>query len=206
MPISLKIKNRWGYVIAFLLLLISYFLIFFIIKTLEKDASSVSHSYAIINNLESIKAEITDAETGVLGYMITKDVGFLKPYNSGSKQVGYSYNELKSHTTANKTYKTKVDSLGVLITRKLEYLSSLVTKFQREGYVLSDEIITTSESNKDIMGSIRKLIKDLKDKEQALMNVRNSKLRSFFQTMAIMAIISLVITLVTIFYSLVTYN
>ena len=64
MQISLNIQNRWGYAIAFLLLLISYFLIFFIIKTLEKDANSVSHSYAIINNLESIKAEITDAETG----------------------------------------------------------------------------------------------------------------------------------------------
>lgn len=206
MPISLTIKNRWGYVIAFVLLLISYFLIFFIIKTLEKDASSVSHSYAIINNLESIKAEITDAETGVRGYLLTRDISFLKPYNSGSKQVGYLYNDLKVHTTANQAYQKKVDSLGVLITKKLEYLSDLVTKFQQEGYVISPEMLTSHGSNKDVMENIRQFLKDLKDNEQALMNVRNSKLKSFFQTMAIMAIISLVITLVTIFYSLITYN
>ncbi|MGZ5220890.1 MAG: two-component system sensor histidine kinase NtrB [Chitinophagaceae bacterium] len=86
MPISLTIKNRWGYVIAFVLLLISYFLIFFIIK------------------------------------------------------------------------------------------------------------------------NIRLSLEDLKDNEQAMVHVRNSKLKSLFQTMAIMAIISFVITLVTIFYSLITYN
>ncbi len=206
MPISLTIKNRWGYVIAFALLLISYFLIFFIIKTLEKDAGSVSHSYAIINNLESIKAEITDAETGVRGYMLTGEVSYLKPYNSGSRQVGYLYKELKVHTTANKAYQKKVDSLGVLVTRKLEYLSDLVAKFQRGGYVISPAMITSHGSNRDVMENIRQFLKDLKDNEQALMNVRNSKLKSFFQTMAIMAIISLVITLVTIFYSLITFN
>lgn len=206
MQISLNIKNRWGYVIAFLLLLISYFLIFFIIKTLEKDANSVSHSYAIINNLESIKAEITDAETGVRGYMITGDVGFLKPYNSGSKQVLRLYEELQIHTAANRLYKGKIDSLGRLIHNKLEYFSSLIARFQREGAVISDEMISIHGLNKDLMEGIREIIKDLKDNEQALMNVRNDKLKSFFQTMTIMAIISLVIALVTIFYSLITYN
>ena len=206
MQISLNIKNRWGYVIAFLLLLISYFLIFFIINTLEKDANSVSHSYAIINNLESIKAEITDAETGVRGYMLTGDVGFLKPYNSGSKQVLHVYNELKIHTEANKSYKEKIDSLGLLINNKLEYLSNLVAKFQLERSVITGEIISTHVSNKDMMEDIREVVKDLKDNEQTLMNVRNDKLKSFFQTMTIMAVISLIITLVTIFYSLITYN
>jgi len=206
MQISLNIKNRWGYVIAFLLLLISYFLIFFIINTLEKVANSVSHSYAIINNLESIKAEITDAETGVRGYMLTGDVGFLKPYNSGSKQVLHVYNELKIHTEANKSYKEKIDSLGLLINNKLEYLSNLVAKFQLERSVITGEIISTHVSNKDMMEDIREVVKDLKDNEQTLMNVRNDKLKSFFQTMTIMAVISLIITLVTIFYSLITYN
>jgi signal transduction histidine kinase len=206
MQVSLKIKNRWGYVIAFLLLLISYFLIFFIINKLEEDATSVSHSYSIINSLESIKAEITDAETGVQGYLITNDIGFLKPYNSGSKQVSYLYKELVTHTAGNETYEQKIAPLGKLIDRKLAYLSTILTKFQQEGRIISNDIITEQQAGKDLMESIRKLVKDFKDNEQAFMNVRNSKLKEFFHTMTIMAIISLVITLVTIFYSLITYN
>ncbi len=206
MQISLKIKNRWGYAIAFSLLLISYFLIFFIIKKLEKDANSVSHSYAIINNLEAIRAEISDAETGVRGYMITKDVSFLKPYNSGSKKVLLLYEELKAHTAVNKADKAKIDSLGSLLHAKLEYFSSLVETFQQGGNVMSGEMISNHETYNDVMENIRKLINDLKDNEQSFLNVRNENLKSFFQTMTIMAIISLGITLLTILYSLITYN
>jgi signal transduction histidine kinase len=206
MPISLKIKNRWGYVIAFLLLLISYVLIFFIIKRLEIDSSSVSHSYAIINNLESIKAEITDAETGVRGYVLAGDVDFLKPYNSGSKRVNYLYEDLQVHTATNEKYKVKIDSLGKLINIKLTDLSNFITKFQREDSKISEEMIASHMSDNSVMESIREFVKGLKEDEQALMDVRNSKLKGFFQTMAIMAIISLIITLVTVFYSLVTYT
>ena len=109
---SLNIRNRWGYFIAFVLLLISYFLIFFIIQQLAKQGESISQSYDVINTLESIKAEITDAETGVRGYALTKDVRFLKPYNTGSKRVVDLLNNLIVLTAGYRPYKVKLDSLG----------------------------------------------------------------------------------------------
>ena len=163
MDISLKIKNRWGYLIAFLMLLISYFLIFFIIKKLAREAQSVSHSYDVINNLESIKGEITDAETGVRGYVITKDVRFLKPYNTGSKKVTALFRQLLILTADNKTYKTKLDSLGKMIDKRLADLSGFITKFQRGGFVITDEILSSRESNKEVMDNIRLLVEQLKE-------------------------------------------
>ena len=206
MSISLKIKNRWGYAIAFLMLLISYFLIFFIIKELEKDAYSVSHSYSIINNLEAVKGEITDAETGVRGYIITRDVRFLKPYHTGSKEVIISFQELENLTVNNKRYTTKLDSLGAFINTRLTDLSDLITTYQRQGLVITDEIIASRIANKVTMDNIRGLIQELKEDEKALMDERNSKLKGFFRSTAIITIISLVIALVTISYSLITYN
>ena len=55
-------------------------------------------------HLESIKAEITDAETGVRGYAITKDVRFLKPYNTGSKKVTVLYKESARLTTGESSH------------------------------------------------------------------------------------------------------
>ena len=206
MPILANIKNRWGYVISFLLLLISYFLIFFIIKKLEKDAISVSHSYSIINNLESIKAEITDAETGVRGYVITRDGRFLKPYHTGSKKVIILIKELGNLTVNNKAYTTRLDSLSVLIKRRLADLSDFITKFQREGFLITDDMIASRIPNKQVMDNITVLVQELKDEEQVLMNIRNSKLKGFFRSTAIIAIISLLIALLTISYSFITYN
>jgi len=158
MGISLKIRNRWGYFIAFLTLLISYFLIFFIIQKLAKEAKWVSHSYDVINTLESIKAEITDAETGVRGYAITKDVRFLKPYNTGSKKVRTLYLQLQVLTRDNKTYKTKLDSLGKMIDRRLSDLSAFMINFQRGGFVGTQDILSSRESNPFVMDNIRLLL------------------------------------------------
>ncbi len=206
MPIPVIIKNRWGYAIAFLLLLITYFLIFFVINRLEADAKSVSHSYSIIHNLETIKGQITDAETGIRGYFITRDPADLKPYNSGSKQVPYLLNELNRLTAGERKYQPKVDSLRELSEVKLQQLAAFLTRFQQDGFMISDSLLETYDSTNLVMQKIRTIITSLGEKEQTLMNVRNMKLKGFFQTMAIMAIISLVITLVTIFYSLITYN
>ncbi len=206
MPISVIIKNRWGYIIAFFLLLITYFLIFYVIKILEKDARSVSLSYAVINTLESVKAEIIDAETGVRGYVLTNDVRYLKPYNSGSKEVRVLYRDLQSLTDNSRQHKPDVDSLGRLISLKLDQLSEFLTAFQRNGNVVSPSLLQSYESTSPVMEKIRQLVNRLEDREHTLMSVRNSNLRGFFQTMAIMAIISLVITLITIFYSFITYK
>ncbi len=205
MAISLKIKNRWGYILAFILLLISYFLIFYIISKLTKESNAVSQSYSIINNLESLKAELTDAETGVSGYLISNDVRFLKPYNSGSKQISFLYDQLRVLIN-NKNDKPKLDSLGFLIDEQLARLSASVVLFQRRGFILTPDMIESLESNKNSMSYIRNIISELKSQQVMLMNLRYSKLKGFFQSTSIIAILSLIIALVTSFYSLITYN
>ena len=109
-------------------------------------------------------------------------------------------------TRDNNTYKTKLDSLGEMIDRRLSDLSTFINNFQRGGFVITEDILTSRESNRLVMDNIRLLLKQLKQEEQKLMNERNSKLDSFFSSTTIIAVISLVITLFTIFYSLITYN
>ena len=139
MPLS-RLKIRWGYLIAFLLLLSSYFLIFYIIGVQINESKEVTHSYTIVNNLESIKAEITDAETGVRGYALTKDERFLEPYFSGSKNVIPLFNELVSITGDHPEYKQKTDSLGSLLNQRLTRLGSVVEKLKTNGVILTDEM------------------------------------------------------------------
>lgn len=206
MVVSLKIKNRWGYFIAFILLLLSYSLIFFIIKKVAKQADRVAHSYDVINKLESVKSEITDAETGMRGYVLTRDVRYLKPYNTGSKKVMEYFSELRSLTSDNKSYTQKLDSLDVLLNRRLEGLARFITWFQREGFVLTDSMINSRDNYKKVMDDIRAVVEDLKQEERVLMNRRNHRLEGFFRTTTIIGVISLIIALVTVVYSLIKYS
>jgi signal transduction histidine kinase len=206
MPITIKTKNRIGYYLAFLLLLISYFLIFFVIHQLAKSADAVSNSYDVINNLESIKAEITDAETGVRGYVITKDVRFLKPYNTGIKKVPQLLHELKGLTASDPSYKTNLDSLNLITEKRLETLASFLVNFQREGFVVTDSMLAGREANRLVMEKIRSMIKDMKENEWLVMEKRNSRLNIFFQSTTIISVISLIIAIVAIVYGLLKFN
>lgn len=205
MPLS-KVKIRWGYLIAFLLLLISYTLIFYTISKQVKESGWVTHSYTVINHLESIKAELIDAETGVRGYILTKEVRFLKPYNSGSKRVMPLYSELVKLTGDNVEYKDKLVLMEGLLIRRLKTLSNAITDFQRDGFVLTAESMANRGSNKELTDSIRAIIATMQESEQKLVEERDSKLQEVFSSTKVITVTSLVIALITIIYSVLVYH
>jgi len=206
MPLSLTRKIRSGYGIAFLLLLISYFLIFFTSQKLAKETEWVTHSHTVINNLESIKSEITSAETGVRGYMITKQERFLLPYNTGSKNVMPVFENLRRLSNDNQDHQKKLNLVGPLLQERLSILSNSITNFRDAGLTITDEMRMGTDRSINVMDSIRLIINEMKAAEVTLMQERQDKLQGFFDGARIITITSLVIALVTIFYSIVTYN
>ncbi len=205
MPLT-KLKIRWSYLIAFLLLLISYTLIFLIIRKLASETDSITHSYDVVSNLESIKSEIIDAETGVRGYVLTKDSGFLKPYLTGSVKVMPLFDSLTVRTADNPQYAPKLVLLGDLLRARLNYLAWAIDDFKKNGFNVSEEMIAHRGENKRRTDSIRLLIGQMQINEQSLRGERDAKLRGFFSSTWIITVSSLVIALVTILYSVMIYN
>jgi signal transduction histidine kinase len=206
MALPLKIKVRWGYVIAFVLLLISYFLIFFAIRKVANETRWVTHSYMVINTLESLRGEMANAETGARGYVITKDDRFLDPYKSGSASALNHYDTLKLLVDDNKDYTPLVDSLGMLIHRKLSFIAGALQLFNANGGNITPELRGSAEASKSAMDSIRLLVTQLQAKERSLRNSRNQKLESFFENTKIIAVTSLLLALFTVIYSLLIYD
>lgn len=206
MALPLKIKIRGGYIVALLLLLISYVLIFYVTSGLKNETKWVAHSYSIINSLHFLKGEFTDAESGIRGYFITKDERYLKPYITGSQNTIPLYNEIKQLTADNKGYKARVDALGDLISRRLKALSDGLDSFEKNGKTIVPTMSANREANKIVTDSIRLIVGQLIYEEQALREMRNSRLRSVFTSAQVITIVSLIIAMLTAIYSFITYN
>ena len=80
-----RTKIKSGYVIAFLLLVVSYFMIFYIVDKLVRGTKEVADTYTVINKLESLHSTVLDADAAVKGFMISKEMRSLMPYYSSSK-------------------------------------------------------------------------------------------------------------------------
>jgi len=203
--LSLKGRVWSGYVLAFLLLLISYFLIFYTMQRSVTETNAVTHSYNVINRLEALRAEITGAETGLRGYIITNDIRFLEPYNMALDNIPKLNNELKLLTTANKEQHEQLNTLMLLIKERLNYLSTALGSFQMHGFV-TDSMRLSRQAAKKTMDSIREYSTKMETEEEQMTNVRKNKLAGFFDSTQIIAIISLAVAFITLFYSLIIFN
>jgi signal transduction histidine kinase len=204
MFLSLSRRVRWGYILAFLLLLISYFLIFFAIQRLLKESNSVTHTYSVIHNLQQLKADVTDAETGVRGYLITRDVRFLKPYNNATRNIAGNIAALNNvlDDTSMADYKILID----LIDRRMDLLDEGLSSFQREGFVITPEMQAKRNNANDLMDSIRTYFQRMEFAEESRITVRKSTLSEFFSASKIITIVSLIIAMIAIFFSWLTYH
>ncbi len=206
MKILLRTKIRSGYIIAFLLLLVSYFLIFFTVGQLIKGTKNVTESYTHINRLESLRSAVVHAETSVRGYLITREVDFLMPYYSSAPQVGPLLEEIRNLQLHNSKQLVILDTLDYYVGQKLSFLQSEILEYQRTGLVMTGEIREMLETGRLAMERIHSQINDLKEKEEKLINTQRENLGGFFNSTNIIAITSLVIAIVTVIFSMVTYN
>ena len=206
MPLSLTNKTKSGYIIAFLFLLISYFIMFFTIQKLLKGTNVIEHTYTVVNKLEELRAEMVDVETGARGYVITKDVRFLKPYNSGKGNIPSIFQQLRRLTADSPIQQNNLTALDYWIKRKMDYIASGITTFQTNGFKITEDMTIAREPSRMAMDSIRLYIDKMKKTEEDLMYHRKTKLSQFFNDNKIIAGISLVIVLLAVLFSWITYD
>ena len=111
----LATRIRWGYLTAFLLLLISYILTFYITKSLLYEADQVDHTSKLMNKLDLVQSSITDAESSLRGYLVIKDENFLDLLKRSTSKSDSFFNEAKSLLPVSAVDSSRMDTLRHLI-------------------------------------------------------------------------------------------
>src|SRR6187399_3322850 len=153
MPLRKKIRT--GYVIAFILLLISYFFIYRSTWTVQREYDWLTNSYKVENKIGELKNSIVEAETSVRGYYITKDQTFLKPDRENQEKISSSYNELKILEARNPNQLARLDTIKQLIDLRLSLMKNNVAAFQRAGEQSTPEVELNRRRGQAILDSIR---------------------------------------------------
>ncbi len=203
---SLTNKMKSGYIFAFLFLMISYFIMFFIIQKLKKGTNIIEHTYNVVNKLEELKGEMLDVETGARGYVITKDARFLNPYNSGKKNIPLLLEQLKKLTADNKEQQNSLSAIDHWVKIKMDYMAAGITAFQTNGFKISENVSIAREPSRQAMDSVRMYIAKMKTTEESLMYQRKTNLAKFFDGNLIITGISFMIALFAVLFSWITYK
>jgi len=204
MPLRKKIRT--GYIIAFVLLMISYLFIFQSTWKVQQEYDRVTKSYKAENKVGELKNLITEAETNVRGFYITKDESYLKIFYENQDKIPVTYNELKILEEKNPNQLAKLDSIKSLIDLRLALIKKNIEAFQLAGKQSTPEIDSNRKKGQILLDSIDLNTLHFIDAEEKLMKERKDKLTSSFTSTQIITFISLLTSILAIFYSLLIYN
>ncbi|MEH2354566.1 response regulator [Nostoc sp.] len=141
-----------------------------LIQTSRKE----SHTYQVLSQLEDLNLQVTNAETGQRGYVLTGEQRYLEPYNAAIQVLDQKVKELQKLTADNPKQQQQLDILQPLITQKLDELRETINLRQNQGFEASQKVVLT-DRGKQLMSEIRKVIQTMEHEENTLLKQRSEK-------------------------------
>ncbi len=155
-----------------------------------------------INTLEQLLSELKDAETGQLGYILTGEKLYLRPYKEALGNVVEEIEDLKNLTADQPNRQKQLITLESLIAAKLAELKQTIDLRQKLGFAAALQVVRTNRGQ-NLMDEIRKIISDLENQEKGQLQQQSEaekvSTRNSFLTLAIAICLSFVI-LAVVYY------
>ncbi len=203
--LAFHFRIKIGYMIAFLLLLVSYLFTLFGNDQLMKQTGWVIHTNKVIKNTEMLISGMKDAETGMRGYITTGDTSFLQPYESSIPIVDNTFAALKADTRDDSIQQNFLIPLNSLIRERYNKIEFAIDYFPKTNYVITDTLKNSFYWGKAIMDSIRSVVNAMQGHEQDLLASRTKELDARYKTLNILTITSLVVALIFALFGFFTY-
>lgn len=186
---------------------ISVFVIFFVsaitfkhLTSIRKTSFYVERSYHVSLELERVISYMKDAETGQRGFLLSKDSTYLKPYYESRIKIDRAFKKLSELTKDNPEQQRNIVKLRFLINKRKNYLSKNIYLAQNTE-TKKDVFLNNLKIGKITMDSIRAHINDMDRIEDHLFKTRTADYKSTMKFTPIIIYITLLITLLLIFFS-----
>jgi signal transduction histidine kinase len=198
-------RTRWGYLAAFILLLISYIASFISTQKLMKQAALVNHTNEVIHDLDNVIGFVTKGESAVRGYIINDRKSFLTDYFESRNNADSTLSEVKALTQDNARQQKNIDSLGTLMESKFSWMENGIGIFD-SSHRISNQMIANSSEGVTRMDRVEKFVHVVQSIERKLGTARYNNVARYSSIIKALNIISIVTAILLTFYSIFTFN
>ena len=175
-------------------------------KNISNSTERVVHTYKVNLELEKIISYLKDGETGVRGYLVTRDTVFLNPYLLSRKKVNASFKTLKSLTSDNQKQQQNLNTLWVLIEKKYENFKQTIDSNKgteiRSGKVFEKNFVL----DKIVMDTISNQINEMVGLENSYLKTRNKDYNYEIYLSPLFTIGAVFLTLLVLIFSYIKIN
>ncbi len=138
----------------------------------EEDRAWVTHTHVVVERLQAIRIDITQAETGQRGYILTGQVGYMESYRTGVARLAQDINALQDLTSDSPGEQEDITRLRSLITDRLRELAEGIEVRKQSGLLAGVEAVTHGNNGELWMEMIATQIGQMRQREAQLLNAR----------------------------------
>lgn len=200
------LKVKAGFTTAFIILLISSLFTLYGNNQLIKQTDWVNNTNKVIHNVEVLVSGIKDAETGLRGYINTRDDAFLYPYYNSFNEVNNSFRDLRKATKNDDVQQKRLDTLSLIIRERYNRLSFAISIFKQNNFIINDTITKSFYKGKSSMDQIRSVVNTMKLHEEEKLTEHTTILHHKYIALNIIIITSFVIAILCALLGYYTYR
>jgi signal transduction histidine kinase len=198
-------RPRIGFFAAVFLLFLSYILTLISTRKVSTQDFWMDHTNEVIHNLDNMVGFLEKSESAFRGYLITNDHEPLLKYESGKKMIDSTFSVLQDLTKENVSQQKNLDTLQSLIQTKYSWIENYIKN------PVSLEKLSIENLNGNVEGianavAITNTISKMKQEEINLRNSWSDKISRYSGLIQVLNIISIIIAVLLIIYSLLIYN
>ncbi len=165
-----------GLFLALFLLLVICYISYTSIHQSTASSRWVSHTYTVINQINSVLSRISDAETAQRGYLLTGDKSHLKLYSLASAQLPQQLAILNNLMKDNVSQQNEVVKLEGMTAERMQVMQEVLDRMNGQIPVSTvGELAQVKElivRGKVVMDQIREQIQHMTDVEYGLLKQR----------------------------------
>lgn len=208
LKLSQKLYFGFGLVIFLMIFILGY--TYYNYDNQRKAVELNLNSYVIIDEANSILLSLLNMETGARGFAIAGKDEFLDPFIQGEKDFYKHFDKIKELTSDNLIQQERLEKLLNEHDSWYDWETTQIIEGRRKvlsGELSMDDIITLAQTNrgKNDMDNMRKILGEIIDDENVILNLRYENLRSAENSTSLVIIFGGILTVfVSIIISLLT--
>lgn len=202
---KIAIRTRLGFLMAFLLLILSYFLTYISTQKVIKQANRVNQTNKVIHDLDKIMSYVVHGESSYRGYLITRDTILLQIYERNFSLVDSTQILLRKKLSDNSGQVANLDQLESLVNRKNVWMKSLHSKFtpaDMETLSLRQELKNGMKATEEIENQVIKM----QLVESNIWQTRGKEVSEYTGLITTFSTISILLAILFTLFSLLVYN
>jgi len=176
MKLSVELKISAGFGLAFLVLTLVDLVAYQSTIQLSKTNQLVTHTYIVLDSLETILSSITTLETSARGYIITGNPRFLAANPTMQESIQRYSQALQTLTANNPLQQERLTRLNQLLAEKQVLIEETLRARRERGFATAQQLMLTGKGLA-LMDAIRALVAEMKETELGLLNQREDTSR-----------------------------